>query len=617
LANRARQFMKVGNWPEAQSLLEAALLLRPDESAILKDAIVTTTQLIPISNQIREAEKVKLTVATCERGLEHLERYLRDAADITSQKQPNHPAHFTLDLINRTGQFLRRRNAQDPAEVQELVRSARNRCFDTLIRIAYSRGKAGIRDRVDHTAWDALAVGYLPEKEKYAAMLRLTEEWRDLPDLSARLLRMTFGELAVVEDSPEYRRFLEHLNASRRPDLRNAAQLIQRRFEWGQQIKLANTPQRPGDVQTKVNSQLERVSLPIGRTLEFVDNCIPTGPGGDIFYRAATLAKLQQPDQLNVFYRYPDSFVIISSVVYDGRYIWMAGKGRNKSLTLLAIDSKGQAIEFSSDDGIPNPDDPQSLLKLAPVAPGKVCLVGYTGRSWAALAEIGDRGTRNFDIFFEAREVATGADKSHETNPKMAFSPTCLFILKNPSNGEIVILAGRHSISNIVSTRPLLIDPLAKTVRVAQFTCGPWDHGGDRKVVQSEDSLFFYENDPNPPGSLNLMRVRWPGNEKEIAITQCPQGLLVFDKRGLHVIGKKWWLADVSKGSVKVIVDSPPWQFRNPLWEPGKDPDADLKIDFAQASELKMVYPTVHYGALVKAGKGTDESDASYFRLKE
>jgi hypothetical protein len=83
------------------------------------------------------------------------------------------------------------------------------------------------------------------------------------------------------------------------------------------------------------------------------------------------------------------------------------------------------------------------------------------------------------------------------------------------------------------------------------------------------------------------------------------------------VIGKKWWLADVSKGSVKVIVDSPPWHFRDSLWEPGKDPDANLKIDFAKTSQLKMVYPTAHYGPLVKVNKGQIERDASYFRLKE
>ena len=614
LANRARQFMKVGNWPEAQSLLEAALLLRPDEGAILTDTIVTTTQLIPISNQVRDGEKVKSVVANCNRGLEHLERYLRDAPNIKSRTQLDQPPDITLDLIHRITQFLRRAGAKDPADAQEVVQAARKLRFDTLIRIAYSRHKAGFRDRQDQSDWDALAVSDLSEKERYAVILRLADEWRDLTDLPNRLMHMTFSVWVV--DSPEYRRFLETLKASPRQDLQAAATTIQHRYEWLKlhRDKLPEPGSQEAAVPSKVDAQLERVSLRLDRRLGWINNTFPAEEGEDIFWSNGTLGKLEQPDQIKVYYRYKDLYSVLDSAAYDGRYTWIAGRKQNNAPTLLAIDSQGQAIEFSSDDGLPKLDEPQPVVKLAPVAPGKICVVGYAGRSWVALAEIGAGGTRKFDIFFEAREAVTGADESHATNPKVVFSPTALFTIKNPRNGEVLIVGGRYSISDLISIRPLIIDPQTKTVRVSQFTCGRWANGGDRWVTQSEDSLYFSESDAS--GSLNLMRVRWPGNEKEKAVANCPQGQLVFDKRGLHVIGKKWWLADVSTGTVKKLVDSPPWFFRNPFAEKGLDPDADWGVDSAKASELKMVYPTAHYGVLVKASKGQDESGASYFRLK-
>ncbi|WP_254511735.1 hypothetical protein [Anatilimnocola floriformis] len=618
LANRARQFMKVGNWPEALSLLEAALLLRPDDSAILLDAVGTTAQLIPFgAEHFREPAQVKFIVANCQRGLEHLEKYMRDAPNI-KDRTPEGPADLTLKLTRNIATILRRRDVQNAPELQELVHNARKFHCDTLLRIAYARGKARFADRSSHLAWDALAVSDLSAAEKYAVLERVAEEWRDLSDLHTRLLRMTFGEFTAIDDSAEYRRFLEQLKASPRPDLKLAAKTIQQRFEQGLQRRLEYDKQREVIPQssTTVDPLLERVALQLERRLEFIEGSFPTESRGDIFYRSAMLARRQPPDQLKIFHRHRDPFFIASSVVCDGRYIWIAGVNDDKAPGLLAVDFEGKAIEFTSDDGIPKSDDRQAKLRLAPVAPGKVCVAGFSGRSWVATAEVADEGKRKFDIFFEAREVVTGTEQSHVTNPQVVFTPTRLFTLKN-AKGESVIVVGRESRSTIVSTRPLIVDPQAKTARVATFTCTNWGHGGDRWVTQGEDGIYFYELDPNPPNPQNLMRVRWPGNEKEKAVVDCPQGMLAFDKRGLHVIGKKWWLADVSTGTVKKLVDSPPWVFKNPYWERGTNSDADFGIDYAKGVQLKMVYPTEHYGPLVKAGQGNDERGVVYYRLKE
>jgi hypothetical protein len=610
LAARARQFLKVGNWQEALSLFEASLLLRPDDSDVLRDSLIATTNIIPkLTAHIPSLEDVQRVIDVCDRGYELLERHLRMAPNLKIREQASDPEIVELNLEAYISNYVTDRDlshdAPMAAEIDAALERARTRRTQTLLRIAYARAKAGFTDLRDHNAWDSRAVTYLPDKERFAAVLRVAEEWKDLPDLVPRLVRMTFNARAWMDDSPEFRELLRQLDASPRPILRAAGMTMLRRFEAGQQRKLEFEKKQDPQVAAELDPRLEKVALTIATDAWLT----PTGSltafaGADLFYRNARLSAMRKPGLVQDLYQYHELNLHMAAVAYDGRYVWVAGRF---PVVLLAVDDQGKAVQFTNEDGLPRLEE-RSELRLAPVAPGKICVIGNTGRSWAANVELAPSGGKKCEVFFEAREAVTTTEDSHKTNPHVVFTPTSVFALRSADKPGCLIYCGRRSVSSVISERPLLIDPIAKTARVAPFTCPAWDYGNERLVTQSSDTLYFYEYDPSAPTTPNLMRIRFPGGEKEKFVERCPEGWLALDQRGLHLIGKKWSVADLSTGKVTTLVESMPWFYLAAYGGTGIQ-----GIDLATTNHLKYVFATTAYGPLVQTQKG---QEVLYYRLK-
>jgi len=69
---------------------------------------------------------------------------------------------------------------------------------------------------------------------------------------------------------------------------------------------------------------------------------------------------------------------------------------------LAVIDPTTERIwKFTADDNLP----PMSTGSVAPLAPGKVCVAGYFGRTWCAIATFDPDKGKSLKVFFEAREV--------------------------------------------------------------------------------------------------------------------------------------------------------------------------------------------------------------------
>lgn len=604
LALRGRLFQKVGSWPEALSLYEASLLLNPKQNHVRREAFVVTGQYIKGSDQ---TEQILREIAACERGYEFLEPYLLTVGDQWKGNANEIDASLLFDFS--AARYFASRQEDLPKEVLAAIARFRQRRTESLLRVGYFRVKAGYRDRTDGNTWDVRAVIGLSDKETYAVLSRVADEWRDLPNLAQHIERMAFRETFSLEDSPEYRSFITFLSSSDRAELRQAAVNIRERVAHTQREK-ARWAQRKAPAEAdKLDVRLREVFFKHASINPFVPHALLAAqPGVDLLWANPQFHVMRSPGQVTNFYEATETHVGTMSQEFDGKYVWMTGARLQKPLLLEAIDASGKHIEFSTDDGLPEMPLDQTEIKLAPLAPGKVCVVGYSGRTWIAIAEITDNGTRRVEVFFEAREVATGEDESHRHNPKIAFTPTRMVTLRD-GKGNCQVLVGRSANSPLVRASPLIIDPIAKRVSIAPFTCPEWDHGGDKFLARSTDAIYFYEHQD----SLNLMRVRFPCDKKEMCIERCPEGWLIFNDRGLHIVGKKWWLADVTAGKVTTIIEHPSWYYMNGYASSDDLGESnDFGVNFDKTTMLECVYLSNHFGPLACVKKG---SDPRYYQL--
>ncbi len=125
-----------------------------------------------------------------------------------------------------------------------------------------------------------------------------------------------------------------------------------------------------------------------------------------------------------------------------------------------------------------------------------------------------------------------------------------------------------------------------------------------RLSLQADDAVYFFEG--RSPQQPDLMRVRYPGKEKETFVKGCPEGWLSIDERGVHIIGKKWLLADVSTGALQTVVDKPAWFFSGQMAF-GSGVNENFGVDLSKTSEIRAIYHTSHYGPVVMVRKERDE----------
>src|SRR5262249_21566180 len=168
----------------------------------------------------------------------------------------------------------------------------------------------------------------------------------------------------------------------------------------------------------------------------------------------------------------------LTTVCYDGRYVWAGGYENLGSLSLVVLDpSSEKTWEVTAKDGLPtlSPEERgqrkfvAQKLAAAPLEPGKICLAGFFGRSWVANVSFDAAKEKAVvKIFHEAREVPNAADKEKWKNPATAFDPKYIFTLTAPGSDrpEKRVLIGRRDGGNMEPSSPLIVDPQKQTVEV-------------------------------------------------------------------------------------------------------------------------------------------------------
>jgi hypothetical protein len=263
-------------------------------------------------------------------------------------------------------------------------------------------------------------------------------------ELSGAMPSNHFGVAAVVPVRPHdfsvnawY--YLDSLAA---PNTSSALALIKKPVE-----ELA----RPKPVEAKRKPLVMPAADPAIKTIQFklmeddplsqhavhqLHGSMPLGNGTDLFWTYNQLFVMEEPGILRPIYgtsTSPDQFV---SQAYDGRYVWLAIVEGGQNLQLAAIDLGAKKVmRFSNEDGIPG--DPRAegtsfrtLLQVAAVGPGHVCIAGHSGgKSWVGNVFLSPEGEKRVDIFHEASEVPDDKDPKQLSDPKVAFQLTFIYSL--------------------------------------------------------------------------------------------------------------------------------------------------------------------------------------------
>ncbi len=133
------------------------------------------------------------------------------------------------------------------------------------------------------------------------------------------------------------------------------------------------------------------------------------------------------------------------------------------------IEPRSEKVWQAGPKGTP---PPSHCCAIAPVGPGKVCLAGYFGRLWVALASFDPHKGVELEVIHEARDVTDMwhvgiGEKPANTSPKLAmeveFAATITAPAADGHPAQRRVFIGRRGNS------PLLVDPETKAVTAADF----------------------------------------------------------------------------------------------------------------------------------------------------
>jgi hypothetical protein len=484
---RAFALQQNGNWTDCATLLEAALLLDPQNVELRMNAVhayaMIARQHFPRAEA--DAEEAAKGLQVYRRLLEHVDAGCRPVKkfdpprppqETAALQAPDHEA-FMACVEARLALFL----AAKVPSLQELCTEVfdleRRICLD----LCRARARAGYGDDAFFLNWTLVQKPYATQTKMVCA---LTQELKELPFAKERIL--LYANLRVMlhklNDSDV---FLAMLESDSHPDLKAAAEILNQNRPSNRVIKVNPVPER--DLR-KERDELgglpptQRVSLTvvtgdpreIGKDIRFFNLCVPLGNGQDLITRNAHFYLMREKGKLMTVRTSGLPIACINSACYDGRYVWLCYQNPEDVPFLSVFDPEEfRVYDFGPESGLPLVD-PATLPKgttlprflATPIGPGRAVLAGTMGRSWIGLATFAPKEGCRIEVIHEARDLYRGKGAPIEASASVAFAPTCAFTLESPT-GERRAVVGRESPSADIQHHPLIIDPVRKTVTVS------------------------------------------------------------------------------------------------------------------------------------------------------
>lgn len=591
LADRAAVFLRLADWPEALSLLEASLLLDPDRPDVRVEAVRAATE------QIRPATRTDTTEGHAEatrlrrRAFEHCRQVFRaGSASMFAAAMDVYPVRRSIQSNMSFDDFR-----GNPLVSDETLRQV-----EALIRDEKSLVDELTERKFESEQWESVGELNLAAEidfptERYADTVEFILEHQDKFDEDYK--KSFFQHIATK--SVERRGFLQQLVDS--PDLdeeiRRLAKMgvdyIDKETGYGYLVERPreNAPDEEASTGGLTFRPMNLRYTFEGKEHRFVSvNCLALENGIDLFWQASVLFKVTgKYEKATLLSTHVDQHCRLE---YDGRYVWFVGK--NSELWVVdPVDE--ESWEIGPQHGIPaatyenSPGERYSSAKVVvPVSPGEAIVVGEMGRTWLAHVTMSPDGEHQVRVFHEAKEsLPTGAEsiprpgESSEVydnawrNTRIAFQPGKGVVLPMPresgSEKPCVFIKRRIASPHFNSTfpdHPLVVDleDLSVTALENRFRSGArWD---------IHDGMSYY-NDRDATSSsltLRLMRAGPPDFTPQVVVSDPPIGRLYFQGNVVHIVKDEWWQADLTTGQVESFGPVP--------WLPqGPRKKGDIELD--------------------------------------
>jgi hypothetical protein len=363
--------------------------------------------------------------------------------------------------------------------------------------------------------------------------------------------------------------------------------------------------------------------------LRWIQGIIPSGPGVDVLWSGATrggsgmygraangtLYVMKEKGTARPVHQFTGKYVEFRGVVFDGQFVWGGVGSENNPPVLFVLDPKTEKVHvFGDKDGIPvgkaptAPSDRLSPPQAAPLAPGRVCVAGSTGRGWIALVTFDPQAGSTVKIIHEAKDAGKMNDPDLWKSTKVGFQPRFVCTLPGPDGKPARVLVFRggtialNSATNLtLGAHPLLVDPEKGTVEAVAEGAPTYrqhtvktNHAAlvFTRIARTDDRFVV-------SGGVRIDHTgvtRFPPQGEELPLTTAS----LFDGRNLHVVRYAPALTPTLKDRIKF---EPTWWVF----------DADGKNGYVAAKD----FPTVtalgfssHYGPVALV----EQKDKSNFR---
>jgi hypothetical protein len=433
------------------------------------------------------------------------------------------------------------------------------------LRLCRLRARAGTGDE-----WRFLvsAVNSLPAKEKYATILSMILELKDLPRAKERTIFFAQQGYAFVPD-PEFPSFVAELARNPHPEIKAAGEFLQKNradYLVKRKEKESALPKKnsTGDIALRP-VEFFLGNLDAGKPYPLnLRGCLAIGPNVDVMVGNGGVFLMKEKSVLTQAWRGGELNAHPTRFCYDGRYVWFSVERYFKTPQLFVLDPVDlKTWEFTAADGLPlidpksMPDrNAKQIIDIAPLGVGRVCLAASFGRSWLAMATFDPNGAKTVKVFHEAREAPEANVPNQWTRTTVAFEPACMFVL-TVDHGNRRVLIGRTCRDAEVTNHPLLVDPETLTVEVMKDTV--WIQRLQK--AQVKDGAVYYVGHGQIGKGRDLAQIAFPGHQRKSVMTGFPDGNCVFvnDEIYAYTSHLEWWHGSFAKKEIHQVGAPTKW----------------------------------------------------------
>jgi hypothetical protein len=628
LAARADEFRRLGDWDESLALAEASLLLDPSQTDM---HAVALKALCPPLRQAwirsfepgnpEQFERLYL------RGLRHLEPLFVTGS--VGKYRDASGGDLVMDFRGAAN-HLGGLNGGAKGDAADRLESARAADRAMALRILPHAAKQDSNDARVIVGW---AVQHLPVKERCERLGEIVFALSDLPGARSRTVSFVCRGYTTPPEAgtPEYQALIDRLEKSDKAELRAAA---------GDLVKLVENakaappfkhstidppaPTAPGpdgiafapiELKTGATGVPPR---PVALAQTMLSGVVPAGEGTDVFWSRTSLFLMREKGTLQRVWEAVGNHGIfgLSSVSFDGRYVWASLPRHQKAPTLLVLDPQtGTVFDLSAAEGLPQPPSAEidakyakPALIAAPVAPGRACVIGGVfGRSWVAVVEFDPKsGKGTAKVIHEAREASDRTNTEQWKATAVAFEPTFAYTVRNPAGTGVRVLVGRGGGANLsVWDHPLVIDPDRPGVGVVQGRVWAWP--SQWACAQSGDAVLFVEPLLSPDGKRALVRLSYPDGAKQVIAQGMPYSdgqynrAVVHDGR-VHMVLPQSSIERTDKSNVSTANNTR--HVRIDQWWVADTSGANLRRVATGLKPISGLGSSTHYGLIAFLGRG-------------